>query len=261
MICHLLGIPLKDYGLIRRRSKDISLIFALDCDPSLLPVVEESLAGLSGYVETLIRERAKETGGGLVLSHLLRTHQDGGLDEGELRTLVVQLLGAGSNTVSHQLSLAMVAFARHPEQWTLLQEHPELAEQAVDEVLRYCPTTGAIGTPRTAVEDLCYQSLHIPAGTSIYLGVHPAHRDPRVFPDGDTFNISVKREVPLLVFSGGPHYCPGAMLGHTELTEALTVLTSRLGSPRIAGPVTWRPPLGNVGPETLPLCFGWGVSA
>lgn len=254
VICRLLGIPLEDYDLIRPWAKDADLVLALDYDPGLLPRLEEATLRLADYIETLIRERAADPGGDDVLCHLLRARRDGVLDD-ELQELVLQLVVAGSDTTSHQLSLAMVAFARHPEQWTMLQEHPEWAEQAVDEVQRWCPTV-TTALPRAAAEDLCYQGLHIPAKTTVYLGVHSAHRDPRVFPDGDIFDIGIKRKAPLLAFGGGPHYCPGAMLARTELTEALTVLTTCLGPPHIAGPITWRPPFVVAGPETLPLRFG-----
>ncbi|HEY6422961.1 MAG TPA: hypothetical protein VIY28_06875 [Pseudonocardiaceae bacterium] len=86
--------------------------------------------------------------------------------------------------------------------------------------------------------------------------MYSAHRDPRAFPDGDTFDITITRDTPLLAFGGGAHYCPGAALSRTELTESLTALTAHLDPPRITGPITWMPPVGVGGPETLPLAFG-----
>ncbi|MFE1789332.1 cytochrome P450, partial [Streptomyces sp. NPDC059525] len=235
---------------------DLSLILALDCDARLRSRVEECLAGLSSYVEALVRERAAGPGGGDVISCLLRAREDGILAPDELRTLVVQLMVAGTHTTSRQLGLAMVAFASHPEQWTRLRDRPDLVEGSVDEILRWCPTTATIGFPRVAADDLLYQGLRIPAGTNVWLGVHAANRDPRVHTDADTFDIgAVRREAPLLNFGGGSHHCPGALLARTELTEALTQLTAALGPPEITGPIRWRPPLGNIGPETLPLRF------
>ncbi|WP_459740867.1 cytochrome P450 [Streptomyces sp. E-15] len=255
VICHLLAIPAEDYDRVSRWSKDSTLIFALDYDPGLLDVVARSLAGLTDYAAALIRDRVADPGADDVLSHLLRARDGGGLDDGELRTLVVQLLAAGYNT-AHQLSHAMVAFARHPEQWALLRDRPELLEQAVYEVLRWCPTVEVIGAPRTVTDDLVHEGVLLPRGTSVYLGVHSAHRDARVFPDGDTFDITRASGPQLLVFGGGPHHCPGALLGRSEIAEALAGLTARLEHPRIAGPITWRPPIGDTGPHTLPLRFG-----
>jgi cytochrome P450 len=38
--------------------------------------------------------------------------------------------------------------------------------------------------------------------------------------------------------------------------EALPALATRLAPPAVAGPFTWRPPIGIHGPNTLPLRFG-----
>jgi cytochrome P450 len=83
-----------------------------------------------------------------------------------------------------------------------------------------------------------------------------AQRDPRVFRDGQSFDITIRRQEPLLLFGGGPHHCLGAALARAELSEALPILASKLNPPRIAGPVTWRLPIGIYGPDQLPLSFG-----
>ncbi|MFG2666563.1 cytochrome P450 [Streptomyces sp. NPDC048387] len=182
----------------------------------------------------------------------MHAHRNGALDTDERSGLVVDLLIAGFNTISHQLSLALIAFSYHPHQWMLLREHPELGEQAVNEVLRYSPTATIW---RHTAADLYHKGLLIPAGTPVHLSAHAARRDPHACPDGDIFDITRGRPTTLLAFGGGAHYCPGAALARTELAEALTALASRLGPPRITGPVTWRPPVGVSGPETLPLSF------
>ncbi|MGW1518914.1 cytochrome P450 [Streptomyces sp. NPDC002287] len=144
----------------------------------------------------------------------------------ELSGLVVDLLVDGFDTISHQLSLAVIAFSDHPHQRNLLREHPELGEQAVNEVLRYSP---AATIWRHMAAGLHHKGLHIPAGTPVHLSAHAARRDPRSCPDGDTFDITRGRSTTLLAFGGGAHYCPGAALARTELAEALTALASRLG--------------------------------
>ena len=88
------------------------------------------------------------------------------------------------------------------------------------------------------------------------VGVPAAQRDPRAHQDGQSFDITIPRRQAPLQFGGGPHHCLGAALAQAELSEALPVLASRLTSPRIAGPVTWRLPIGVYGPNELPLRFG-----
>lgn len=161
---------------------------------------------------------------------------------------------AAHDAVSLQISLAMVAFADHPDQWSLLRDRPDLAPQAVDEVMRWSPSV--VNIHRTATEDIVYHGVRIPAGTFIMMCFVPAQRDPRVYDRPDSFDITAERRVPHLTFSAGPHYCLGAPAGRMELAEALVSLTSRLGAPEIVGPVTWKGPMGIRGPERLPLRFG-----
>src|SRR5262249_53707064 len=96
--------------------------------------------------------------------------------------------------------------------------------------IRWCPSTSLI--VRFAVEDFDYHGTHIAAGTPVMIAVYPTHRDPRAVADGDTFDITAGRQFTPLLFGGGAHHCLGAALARTALSEALPVLTSRLGPPR-----------------------------
>jgi cytochrome P450 len=86
--------------------------------------------------------------------------------------------------------------------------------------------------------------------------VQTAQRDPRVFANGGSFDITTAGSAPPLLFGAGPHYCLGAPLARTEIGEALPALARRLGPPVIAGDFSWRPPTGIHGPNELPLRFG-----
>lgn len=77
--------------------------------------------------------------------------------------------------------------------------------------------------------------------------------DPRAYPGGDRFDITVVRDAALLQFGAGPHYCVGAALARAELAEALPILAGRFSPPVITGDVTRRPALGIHGPNELPL--------
>ncbi|GHC75028.1 cytochrome P450 [Streptomyces flavofungini] len=260
VVCELLGFPPEDHATVGRWCKNTNLVLALGPDQSRVGEVEEGLAGMYEYFETVIQERKAHLGDDL-FSDILRAQQENGaLDDRELRTLIATLLVAGYQTTSHQLGHAMVAFAAHPDQWPLLRKQPELVTQAVEEVLRWCPTTTVVAT-KSAAEDFAVNDLRIQAGTPVWLCAHSAQRDPLVFKGGDAFDITVKREASPLAFGGGAHYCLGAALARVELAEALDVLAARLGPPEVAGPITWRPSTGVSGPDVLPLRFGAAATA
>jgi cytochrome P450 len=234
-------------------TSDVGLVFSMALGGDIPARVEAAVTGLSGYADYLIRQKDAEPADDLI-SALVAARQASKVSAEELRNLIVTLVFGAHDNTRHQFGNAMAAFAAHPGQWETLASHPELAGQATDEAMRWCPSASSLF--RFAAEDFVYHDLSIARDTFVMTGVPIAQRDPRVFHDGQSFDITIRRQELPLQFGGGPHYCLGAALAHAELSEALPVLASRLKPPRIAGPVTWRAPIGIYGPDELPLSFG-----
>jgi cytochrome P450 len=254
VLCWLLGVPAEDYHMLRVWTADAFLVFSMALGGDIPARVEDAVTGLSGYADYLIGQKEAEPADDLI-SALVAARQASRVSTDELRNLVVTLL-AGADNTRLQFGNTMIAFAEHPEQWAALASHPELAGQATDEALRWCTTASSIY--RFAIEDFIYRDLPIAKDTFVMTGVPIVQRDPRVFRDGHSFDITTRRQELPLQFGGGLHYCLGAALAHAELSEALPVLTSKLKAPpRIVGPITWRLPLpiGIYGPDRLPLSF------
>ena len=253
-ISRLLGVPSEDYPRFHEWTGDIAMAFARAGIAEVVDRIDAAIVAMSEYVAELLERRRGNLGDDL-LSALITAQEAGekiSLDE--LRRLTLLLVWAGHDATARQFGRALVAFAQHPEQWTLLRRHPELIPQAVEEVCRWSPQTRL--TTRFALEDVDYRDLHVPAGTQLLHCVSSANRDPRVFAGGDYFDIVVERKAHQLVFGGGVYRCLGAALARVEMTEALSVLAQRFGPPKIAGPITWRPPMAFIhGPDELPLRF------
>ena len=169
--------------------------------------------------------------------------------------MVFGLVVGGQDTTRNQLGLALILFARHPEQWALLAARPELAARTTEEVMRLSPAVPIVW--RTAAEDLVWRDLSIAAGTRLWLLVGAAHRDQAAFgPDADRFDITAERPAAQLAFGHGVHYCLGAALARAEMAEALPILAARLPGLELAGPPILRPDIsGIVGPDSLPIRF------
>lgn len=86
----------------------------------------------------------------------------------------------------------MITFADHPDQWLLLRERPELAERAVEEVLRFNPAGTTLH--RFAVTDIDFQGIRIPRDSYIGVQYALAQRDPLVFANPMRFDITAKRD-------------------------------------------------------------------
>ena len=110
---------------------------------------------LDAYLEELIARRRQSLGDDLI-SELIRaedpTYPGDRLTHDELVSLAAILLNAGTDTTRNQLAAAVQVLCAHPDQWALLAEHPELAPQAVDELIRHSPIV--VSSLRVAIEDV-----------------------------------------------------------------------------------------------------------
>jgi cytochrome P450 len=247
----LLGIPDDEQDRFLEWGKELVFILSYSVAEHR-ERMEAAMADLYECTDRLCEERRRHPGDDL-LSALVAAGDGGdGLTLQELRSLVVVTVVAGQDSTRNQLGLALHTFARHPEQWTLLARHPELAERAVEEAARVSPVVPIVW--RVAAEDVVYQGLPISAGTRLWLMVGAAQTEPTTF-GTDSFDITAERP-PILTFGHGVHFCLGAPLARAEMQEALPILAARLPGVELAGEPSWRPELtGFVGPVTLPIRF------
>ena len=254
VMTELLGVPAEDFPTFRTWSSDIGLVFSLALGGDIPARVEAAVSGLYAYVDGLMAAKAENPGEDLISALVAVQRAEGTVTVDELRNLIVTMVFAAHDTTRLQLSNAMVTFSEHPGQWELLGRTPGLTAQAVEEVMRWSPSSNAVY--RYAGDSFGFRDETFAPGTMFAIGVQAVHRDPLAFPGGDVFDITVARPNPDLQYGGGPHYCLGAPLARMELSEALPALAERLGPPSVAGPITWRPAIGITGPNELPLRFG-----
>jgi cytochrome P450 len=255
VICALLGAPPEDWQLFSGWVDDIKKIFewnVIEDAPTILAASQAQDA----YLDQLIARRRDCLSDDLI-SDLIRAEDDGDqLSHDELLMLCAGMLGAGTDTTRNQLAAAVQVLAAHPDQWNLVARHPELALDAVHELMRYRPII--FSTIRRAAEDVELAGVRIPTGTLVAVNTASANRDPAVHDDPERLDITRRNPAAILNFGGGVHYCLGAHLARLELTEALKVITQRLPSPRQTGPSPWQGMAGITGPLTLPLEFDAG---
>jgi cytochrome P450 len=255
IICALLGAPAEDWELFSDWTDDIFKVFSWNAANETGAILA-AWEALETYIDDMVAHRRQKLTDDLI-SELLRAEDDGDrLTVGELRMLVAGLLVTGTDTTRNQLAAAVHVLCDHPEQWALLGQHPELAVNAVEEIMRHSPV--AFSTLRTALEDVELAGVLIPAGTLVIANMAAANRDPAVYDDPDRLDITRGGAPAMLTFGGGMHYCLGSHLARLELTEALTVVTGRMRNPRRTGPAPWKPLTALSGPTTLPIEFDPG---
>ncbi len=250
VIAIMLGIRESEWPVIARESGTLGLAMGVTIGQELRQI-EAALANLHDYADTLIADRRKSPREDFVTA-LVRAERDSDtLSESELRDGLVLLIFGGYDTTRNQLGLAMQTFIRHPGQWRLLAERPELGKVAVEEIMRVNPTVTWV--TREAVEDFTFADLDIAAGTTVHLFSESAGTDPRVFGEY-SFDITAPRK-PHFGFGGGAHHCLGHFVARSDMSEALPLLAKRMREPRIDGEADWLPLSGNTGPVRLPIAF------
>lgn len=250
VLCILTGIPESEYPTIARISSSIGLALGITIKEDL-PEIEAALAELYGYAEALIVDRQANPRDDLV-TRLVEANRDGdSLSDDELRNALCLLIFGGMDTTRNQLGLGMKTMMQNPDQWELLAKDPELARNAVEEVMRMNPTTTWV--TREAVVDFDYEDLHAPAGSTVHFLTQVSGTDPAAYPNPG-MDITAER-VPHYGFGGGMHHCLGHFVARMDMTIALRALSRRMTNVRVNGRDEWMPDSGNTGPVHLPLAF------
>lgn len=251
VIAILLGLPEEDWEEIARVSATIGLAMGVTFQEEL-PRIQAALDQLFAYCDAVIADRRANPRDDFATALVQATEDGDRLSEDELRNSMALMVFGGFDTTRNQLSLAAATFAEHPDQWTLLAQDPGLGRAAVEEVMRVNPTVTWV--TREALEDLDYEGLHIPAGTTIHLFSESAGTDPARF-EQPGFDITVEGRPPHFGFGAGAHHCIGHFIARIDMSVALPILARRMPGMRLGEGVEWMPLSGNTGLNRLPLVF------
>ncbi|MER8046621.1 cytochrome P450 [Streptomyces sp. NPDC094032] len=235
VICELLGVPAADRDSFRAWSNELVA-------PTGDMTERQAVEGFGGYLDALIEDKRAAGPADDLLSALITTRAEDGdrLSLPELRALAYLLLIAGHETTVNLISNTVRALLSHPDQLAALRADFDLIDGTIEEGLRYDgPVESA--TLRFAPEALTLGGAEIPAGAIVLVALASAARDPRRFPEPDSFDV---RRDPRghLAFGHGIHFCLGAPLARLEGKIAIRTLLERF--PRLAldpetGPLEW----------------------
>jgi cytochrome P450 len=253
VITELLGIPASDSVDFARYGMTIGS--ALDGIRSLhhAAQLQASSDEVVRLFEQLFELRRREPRDDIV-SHLVAAEGDQVSPE-EMLAMCVLLLVAGFETTVNLISNAVLALLDHPAQWQALCADPaRLAHGAVEEVLRW--DSPVQRTDRVALQPIELEGKTVQKGERVVTLIGAANRDPEVYDDPDTFDITRKGGPSHLSFSSGIHYCIGQSLARLEATIALRMLAERMPGLARDGSVQRRNATTIRGPWRLPVTAG-----
>lgn len=150
----------------------------------------------------------------------------------EAGMLVRTMLSAGLDTTIYTLGNALACFAQHPDQWKMVVENPALARQAIEEVLRYDSTFHSFY--RTTTKPTTLEGVPLEAEQKILVVVASANRDPRHWPNADTFDVTRKVSANM-AFGTGIHGCAGQMIARLEGEIVVKALATHVDKIELLG--------------------------
>ncbi|WP_432971753.1 cytochrome P450 [Dactylosporangium sp. CA-233914] len=229
VIAEILGVPLDmrrqflAWGHAAAPTLDLGLSF------STYRRTEINIRKVNNWMRGHFARLRREPGDDL-LSQLVQLDD---LGEDELLATAGLLLAAGFETTVNLLGTGAWLLMRHPEQLALLREEPQRWGNAVEEALRFDPPVQI--TARVCRREAELAGAHIRPGHVVMAMLAGANRDPAVFADPDTFDVTRPNAREHLSFSGGVHYCLGAALARLEGEIGLRMLFERYPDLRIDG--------------------------
>jgi len=257
VIAEVMGAPLEDAPRLHHWSNWIQRQFDAVSMATERDEIDKAVEEFYGYAEGLVRSRRDSPGDDLV-SRLIAAEEEGErLSDVECINLVFNVLVGGVDTSQSQLAHAIRLLAEHPEQWEMLVGDPSLADQAVEEALRYEPITPF--TARITTEEITFRDITFPGGTIVMVCAFTGNRDLGEGVDGegvDSFDIAVDRgRARALTFGAGVHYCLGANLARAELQEGLAFLAQHMRGLQLDGEPVFESVNGIYGLAELPISF------
>jgi cytochrome P450 len=252
IIGDLLGVPDGDQQLIKDWS-NVWFQFRYQPDDRILTSAQAGREFLA-YVNGMIDEHRRHARDGLIAA-LLDAERHDRLDTDELAAMFFVLLFAGHETTTNLIGTGMLELLRRREQWERIVADPDLAPNAVEELLRF--VTPVQWANRYAQEDVEVDGAAIPAGSSIAVALACANRDPSVFSDPDALDVRREEARKHVSFAFGPHFCLGAHLARLEAEITFRMVATRFPDiGLVTNDLGWRgaAPLRGLG--ALPVRFG-----
>jgi cytochrome P450 len=246
VLLEFVGLPVNDADFIKQWCHDHILLSVPGMSAEQQLQSARTEVAFSRYADGLIAERRRHPQSDL-LSALIHAEVEGErpLNDGELNTLLQQLLFAGQETTTNLLSSTLFSLVREPDLWQALQADPSLVPNMVEEGLRH--DAAIPGMFRTATQEVTLTGVAIPAGARLFLAFASANRDERLFADPERFDVHRINADTHLSLGHGIHYCLGAALARLETRIGITVLLERLPDLRLvpAQRMTYLPSLIN----------------
>ncbi|GAB3847005.1 cytochrome P450 [Dactylosporangium cerinum] len=252
VIGELLGVPAEQRGGFQSLVRDWTQVLEV-ITPDVLARADPAATAIREHLAGLVEERRRHPGDDLLSALVQAQAADDRLTDEEILSNAALLFAAGFETTTNLLANGVVALLGDPSQYALLGRRPELAQSAVEELLRFDSPVQLSSRVVTAPIEL--GGVGVAEGERVVAYLGAGNHDPARFADPSRLRLDRSDNAPLS-FGGGIHYCLGAPLARLEAQIALPALARRFPSLTLAGEGQRRDSLSLKGFTSLPVHTG-----
>jgi cytochrome P450 len=231
-LSRLLGVPVERTPDFERWTAALNAPIGTSMsDEELLATLSEQIEFWS-FVEDEVAKRLEHPTDDLIsaIAHA-RSEGDQPLTIDEMVGFSSQLITAGADTTTKQISSFMLMLCRDPHLMAEVRAKSEDLPRYLEEGLRLeSPVQGLF---RVATEDTELGGVPIPAGAMVWVVYGSGNRDGEVFDRPDEFDADRPKLRSHQAFGHGPHTCIGAPLARAVARIAFEVLFERLDDIRL----------------------------
>ena len=249
----LFGLPIEDGELLLPWVEAVfgGFFAAGDASPE---EAEQAANNLNDYFTRAIETRRAtplDPKTDLISRLLEATIDDQPIPDADILMICTSNLLAGLDTTRSALGYIFHHLATNPEDRLRLLDDPSLWPRFIEESIRLYSLI--IEDGRQAVADIDFHGLPIKKGDMLWMGIASANRDPRKFPDPNTFDMDRDNLNHHVGFGAGPHRCIGMHLARRELVIALEEWHASIPDYRLAADAVLRERGGQLRLQDLPL--------
>ncbi|MBV8788873.1 MAG: cytochrome P450 [Mycobacterium sp.] len=251
IIAEILGLPADSYPRMLDWGRSGAPLLDVGIDWT---TYRDAIAGMRD-VDAYLREHFRNLRSGQPGDNpFSRMVADGSMTDHELTANAALIVGAGFETTVNLIGNGIVLLLQHPEQLAQVHDNSDMWPNAVEEILRLASPVQM--TARTPGCDVEIAGTHIAEGDTVALLLGGANRDPQLFSDPTSFDITRSNAREHLAFASGIHACLGAALARIEGATALRALFETFPNLRLTAPPQRRGLINLHGYTRLPAQLG-----
>jgi cytochrome P450 len=243
-LAHVLGVPEKDWPVLTQWIAPILLASDPGNGPSILAMGATTSMALRSYFHALLAGQVIKPVKGKMIDLMSRCGEPSAtkISRDEVVSNASTMAIAGYFSTAFLVGTGIYTLLNKPDVLDLLRQEVKQGNQdalrrASAEMLRFESPVQLL--ERYAAEDTEIEGVRLDKGQKVSVVLGSANRDPQMFSDPDTFDIS-RDPAAILSFGDGMHRCLGEPLFYQVVPAALTGLLGDLPPFELAGNPQWQ---------------------